>query len=54
MDGGYDSTQFSRIPTVKDLVTLCKRYERGSNSLSKTGDANKNKNGDKAKGCSRS
>lgn len=28
MDGDYDNTQFSRIPTVKDLVTLCKNLNQ--------------------------
>ena len=28
MDGDNDSTQFSRIPTVKDLVTLCRNLNK--------------------------
>ena len=28
MDGDNDSSQFSRIPTVKDLVTLCKNLNQ--------------------------
>ena len=28
MDGDNDSTQFSRIPTVSDLVTLCKNLNQ--------------------------
>ena len=28
MDGDNDSTQFSRIPTVEDLVTLCKNLNQ--------------------------